>query len=61
LSRRQARFTQADIHRCIKAVAQSGAAMAVEVMPDGIIRIAPIAAVSLPKLAPVENRPRRVP
>lgn len=39
MSRGYARFTQADLHRAIKAIAQSGADLAVEILPDGTIRI----------------------
>lgn len=42
MSRRPARFTQADVARAIKAVEQTGARMAVEIGPDGTIRIVPI-------------------
>lgn len=42
MSRRAARFTQADIARAIKAVEQTGANMCVEITPDGTIRIVPI-------------------
>lgn len=42
MSRRAARFTQADIARAIRAVQQTGAGMAVEISPDGTIRIVPI-------------------
>lgn len=41
MSRRAARFTQADIARAIKAIEQTGASMAVEIVPDGTIRIVP--------------------
>lgn len=41
MSRRAARFTQADIARAIRAVEQTGARMAVEIGPDGTIRIVP--------------------
>ena len=40
MSRRPARCTQADIHRAIKAVEQAGSRMAIEILPDGTIRIA---------------------
>jgi hypothetical protein len=40
MSRRAARFTQADVCRAIKAVEQAGAHMTVEILPDGTIRIA---------------------
>ncbi len=42
MSRRPARCTQADIQRAIKAAAASEKPMAVEVLPDGTIRITPI-------------------
>ena len=41
MSRRPARFTQADIARAIKAVEQANAQMTVEIAPDGTIRIVP--------------------
>lgn len=41
MSRRPARVTQADIGRAIKAAAKAGPHMAVEILPDGVIRIAP--------------------
>lgn len=40
MSNRAARFTQADIARAIRAIEQTGAHMAVELLPDGTIRIA---------------------
>lgn len=39
MSRRPARFTQADIHRAIKAVKQSGERLSVQIDLDGTIRI----------------------
>lgn len=42
MSRRPARFTQADIARAIRATEQTGAHMAVEITPDGTIRVVPI-------------------
>jgi hypothetical protein len=42
MSRRPARCTQADIRRAIKAVEQAGASMAVEILPDGTIRLTPV-------------------
>lgn len=39
--RRDARFTQADIALAIKAIKQTGANMAVEIAPDGTIRLVP--------------------
>ncbi|WP_036281744.1 hypothetical protein [Methylocystis sp. ATCC 49242] len=41
MSRYPARCTQADIARAIRAVEQTGARMAVEIAPDGTIRIVP--------------------
>jgi hypothetical protein len=51
MSRRPARFTQADVHRAVKAVMRAGVNMAVEIAPDGTIRIVP---------AIVHNPPRPV-
>ncbi|MCW2283669.1 hypothetical protein M2323_001441 [Rhodoblastus acidophilus] len=44
MSRRAARFTQADIARAIKAIQQTGANMMVEIGVDGVIRIVPVSA-----------------
>jgi hypothetical protein len=41
MSRRPARFTQADLSRAIRAIAQAEANMMVEVLPDGTMRILP--------------------
>ena len=41
MSRRPARFTQADIARAINAAKQTGVSMAVEIAPDGTIRLTP--------------------
>ena len=43
MSRRPARFTQADMVRAIKAIQQAGACMAVEVALDGTLRVVPAA------------------
>lgn len=40
MSRRPARFTQADIYRAARAAQRAG--MAVEAMPDGRIRLVPV-------------------
>jgi hypothetical protein len=40
MPRRAARFTQADVNRATKAAQAAG--MAVELLPDGIIRLIPI-------------------
>jgi hypothetical protein len=42
MSRKPARFTQSDIYRALKAVQQSGLNMAVEISPDGTIRLLPV-------------------
>lgn len=42
MSRRPARCTQADIKRAIAAAEQSGKPMAVDILPDGTIRLTPI-------------------
>jgi hypothetical protein len=49
MSKRAARFTEADIRRAIRAVSKESAPMAVEVAPDGTIRIVPYAAPPAPK------------
>lgn len=41
MSRRPARFTQADLARALRAIMQADARMMVEVLPDGTMRIAP--------------------
>lgn len=48
MSRTPARFTQADVTRAIRAVEQTGARMAVEIAPDGTIRIVPYEAPPTP-------------
>ena len=56
MSRRAAKFTEADAFRAIRAIQRSGESMAVEITPDGTIRIvpaiAPVPLVAKPKLAP---------
>lgn len=42
MSRTPARFTQADVQRAIRAVKASGETMAVEIRPDGTIRLVPV-------------------
>ena len=42
MPRTAARFTKADITRALAAVEKVGAPMAVEVLPDGTIRIVPV-------------------
>lgn len=41
MSRAPARVTQADIARALRAVAATGVPMAVEILPDGTIRLVP--------------------
>jgi hypothetical protein len=43
MSRRPARFTQADFFRAVRAVQRAGGGMAVEALPDGTIRAVPAA------------------
>jgi hypothetical protein len=43
MSRRPARFTQADVNRAIRAAERAGISMAVEILPNGIIRLSPVA------------------
>ena len=43
MARGRLRFRQADIERALKAVARVGAPMAVEIAPDGTIRLTPAA------------------
>lgn len=42
MSRRPARCTQADYDRAVRAVARSGARMAVRVDPEGVLWIVPV-------------------
>jgi hypothetical protein len=48
VSRRAAKVTQADIARAIRAVEQTGGRMAIEITPDGIIRLTPVSAAAAP-------------
>lgn len=41
MARGRLRFRQADIERALKAVARVGALVAVEIAPDGTIRLTP--------------------
>jgi hypothetical protein len=61
MSRRPARCTQADITRALKAAERHSPDMAVEVTPDGTIRIVRNPAIPAPSSWPVETRTRRVP
>lgn len=46
MPRTAARFTKADITRALAAVEKVGAPAAVEVLPDGTIRIVPVSALT---------------
>jgi hypothetical protein len=48
MSRRPARFTQADFFRAVRAVQRAGGGMAVEVLPDGTIRAVPASDLAVP-------------
>jgi hypothetical protein len=39
VTRRPARFTQADLDRALKAAEKAGADVAVDILPDGTIRL----------------------
>lgn len=41
MSRRPSRVTQTDIAKALRAVAQTGACVTVEIAPDGTIRLVP--------------------
>jgi hypothetical protein len=58
MSRRPARFTQAEIARAIAAVKQSGELLTIDVIPDGTIRISPLADASA--VFPVKHAPKRL-
>lgn len=58
MSRRAARCTQADIARALRAMAREGVRGAVEVTPEGILRIIP--ATHTPAKDAVEQKPPRV-
>ena len=58
MSRRAARCTQADIARALRAMAQEGVCGAVEVTPEGVLRIVPASRV--PSKDPLEKKPPRV-
>lgn len=62
MSRRPARFTQADIRRAIAAVEKSGAQLAVEILPDGTIRLVPVPPPhAIPKKTGAFDMERRIP
>lgn len=41
MSRGRLKFRQADVARALRAIKQAGAAMALEITPDGTIRLTP--------------------
>jgi hypothetical protein len=43
MSKGPAKFKQSDVARAIRAIVQTGAPMAVEISPDGTIRLVPSA------------------
>ena len=53
MSRRPARVTEADINRALRAAAKVGDHLAVDIQPDGTIRIAPVST------TPEKNSPKR--
>lgn len=53
MSRRAARFTQADINRALRAIAQAGVPATIEIGQDGAIRITPQRPASEPASANV--------
>ena len=56
MSKAAAKFTQADVARAIRAIAQTGSNMAVEVIKDGTIRIVPVQT-QTPAPAPKNDSP----
>jgi hypothetical protein len=60
MSRRPARCTQADIRRAIEAAKQAGASMAVEILPDGTIRLMPVGSAQRPDAPSVDGQRRIV-
>jgi len=48
MPRTPAKVTQADIARVLRAVAQSGLRLSVQIMPDGSIRLEPVDAAERP-------------
>jgi hypothetical protein len=49
MTRRPARATKTDIRRAVQAAQAAGVAMAVDILPDGTIRLLPAQPVPLPK------------
>lgn len=60
MPRTPASVTQADIARALRAVAQTGATVAVELLPDGTIRLVPCEKLEIPSnkvKTKVDNEP----
>lgn len=60
MSRRPARCTEADIHRAVKAIQRANACMAVEISPDGTIRIVPAKVITIEDANPKLVERRRI-
>lgn len=58
MSRRPAQFSQADINRALRAIAQAGVRATIEICQDGAIRITPEKAASEPTESEVAPRKR---
>lgn len=57
MSRRPARFTEADLYRAARAAKRAGAIA--EAMPDGRIRLVPVDQIEPLAILPVEDEPGR--
>lgn len=57
MSRRSARFTEADLYRAARAAKRAGAIA--EAMPDGRIRLVPVDESGIAPVVPVEDLPAR--
>jgi hypothetical protein len=55
MSRRPARFTQADLDRALRAAEKAGPDVAVDILPDGTIRLTRVAK-NDPAPSPTERR-----
>ena len=59
MSRRRALFTEADLNRAIRAAERSPTPRAIEVAPDGTIRLVPVEPARAGKTAKLAN-PERI-
>jgi hypothetical protein len=59
LSRHPVRFTQADLNRVLRVTEMMATRHAVEIMPDGVIRITPIEHTSAPSPTTQPATPRK--